>query len=181
LVINIQSSVNVSYTTRNTIGKLLSQRSTLNQNKFDGSGVHQLICPNCKMKYMGQTGRSFHTRFAEHFRDFKYANHKSKFAQHLLENNHSIGPIDSIMEVLHTTRKGKLMDTLERFHIYNVTHENIQINDKNTPKPNIIFDTIIREEASRQSPPTYPSFATHFSQCSRVTPYTRTVRPTYHP
>ena len=102
------------------------------------------------MKYVGQTGRSFHTRFAEHFRDFKYTNHKSKFAEHLLENNHSIGPIDSIMEVLHTTRKGKLMDTLEKFHIYKVTRENIQINDKNTSKPNVIFDTIIQGETSRQ-------------------------------
>jgi len=42
------------------------------------------------------------------------------------------------------------MGTLERFHIYNVTHENIQINDKNTSKPNIIFDKIIQEETSRQ-------------------------------
>ena len=144
------STVNVSYTTRSTIGKLLSQRSTLNQNKFDDSGVCQLTCPDCKMMYVGQTGKSLHTRFAEHYRDFKYANPKSKFAQHLLENNHSIGRIDSIMEVLHTTRKGKLMDTLERFHIYKVTCENIQIKAKNTSKPNVVFDTIIRSETSRQ-------------------------------
>jgi hypothetical protein len=99
---------------------------------------------------VGQTGRSFHTRFSEHFRDFKYANQKSKFAQHLLENNHSIGPIDSIVEVLRSTSKGKLMDTQERFHIYKDTRENIQINDKNKSKPNVIFDTIIREETNRQ-------------------------------
>ena len=47
-----------------------------------------------EMEYVGQTGRSFRIRFSEHFRDFKYAYNKSKFAQHLLENNHSIGPID---------------------------------------------------------------------------------------
>lgn len=103
------------------------------------------------MKYVGQKiGNSFPIRFSEHFQDFKYTNHKSRFAHHLLQNNHSIGPIDSIMVVLHTTTKGKLMDTLERFHIYKVTRENVQINDKNTSKPNAIFDTIIREEASRQ-------------------------------
>jgi len=49
------SSVNVSYTTHNTIGKLLSLQSNTNQNKFDGSGVYQLTCPDCKMKYVGQT------------------------------------------------------------------------------------------------------------------------------
>ena len=145
-----KSSVNVSYTTRNTIGKLLSHRSTIIQNKFDGSGVYQLTCADWKMEYVGQTESLFCTSFYEHLRDFKYANHKSKFAQHLLESNHSIGPIDSIMEVLHYTSKGKLMATLERFHIYKITRENIQINEKNTSKPNIIFDTIIRSETSRQ-------------------------------
>ena len=94
------------------------------------------------MKYVGQTGSSFRTRFSEHFRDYKHANYKSKFAQHLLENNHSIGTIDNIMEVLHTTNKGRLMDTLENFHIYKITRENIQINDKNASKPNAIFDTL---------------------------------------
>jgi transposase-like protein len=144
------SSINVSYTTHNTISKLLSQQSTPKQNKFDGSGIYKLTCPDCSMKYVGQTGRSFRTGFSEHFRDFKYANHKSKFAQHLLDNNHSFGPIDNILEVLHSTSKGKLMDTLEKFHIYKITRENIQINDKNTSKPNAIFDTLIREEYSRQ-------------------------------
>ena len=140
--------MNVSYTTHNTIGKLLSLRSNTNQNKFEGSGVYQLTCPDCRMKYVGQIGRSFHTRFHEHFRDYKYANYKSKFAQHLLENNHSIGPIDSIMEILHHTKKRKSMDTIERFHIYEITRENIQINDKNTSKPNAVFDMVIRGENS---------------------------------
>ena len=102
------------------------------------------------MKSVRQTGRSFRTRFSEHFRDFKYANHKSQFDQHLLENNHPIGTIDSIMAVLNSTNKGKQMDTLEKFHIYKITCENVQINDKNTSKLNAIFDTIIWEEATRR-------------------------------
>ena len=144
------SSVNVSYTARNTIGRLLSQHSTPIQNEFDGSGVYQLTCPDCEMKYVGQTGRFSHIRFSEHFRDFKYANRKSRFSQHLLESNHSFGPIDSIMKILHSTNKGKQMDTLQKFHIYKVTCENVKINDKNTSRPNAIFDTIIREEANRR-------------------------------
>jgi hypothetical protein len=57
------------------------------------------------MKYIGQTGRPFKVRFHEHFRDFKYGNKKSKFALHLLENKHSIGRIESIMETVHITNK----------------------------------------------------------------------------
>jgi hypothetical protein len=94
------STVSVSYTTRNTIASLLSQKSNPKKNKFDCSGVYHLTCPGCKMKYVGQTVRSFHTRFSEHLRDFKYATQKSRFAQHLLEKGHSIGSINSIIEVL---------------------------------------------------------------------------------
>jgi hypothetical protein len=105
------------------------------------------------MKYVGQTGRPFHARFQEHFRDFKYNNSKSKFATHLIENNHSIGPINDIMEILYTTTKGRLMDTIEKFHIYDETRKNNQINDKNTVRPNAIFDVIVRELPDRAHPP----------------------------
>jgi hypothetical protein len=67
------------------------------------------------MKYVGQTGRPFHVRFQEDYRDYKYANIKSKFAQHLLDNSHSMGPIENIMDLLFTTSKGRLMGTTERF------------------------------------------------------------------
>jgi len=63
------------------------------------------------MKYVGETGRSFQTRFQEHYRDFKYNNDKSKFAMHLLGNRHSTGQIDDGMEVLYITKKGSTMDT----------------------------------------------------------------------
>jgi len=86
------------------------------------------------MKHAGQTGRPFHVRFQEHFKDYKYANNKSKFAQHLLEQNHSIGPIENVMEILFATNKGKLMNTIERFYIYKERYTNNQINDKNKNK-----------------------------------------------
>jgi hypothetical protein len=55
------------------------------------------------MKYIGQTGISFHMRFQEHFQDFKYNNYKCKFA---VENPNSIGNINDIMEVLYMTNQG---------------------------------------------------------------------------
>jgi hypothetical protein len=139
----------VTFTTNNTIKKLLSTRPQPVQKQFDSSGVYQLTCPDCHMKYVGQTGRSFKIRFAEHFRDYKYNTNKSKFAQHLLDNKHSIGPIEDIVEVLYRTNKGKLMDTMEKYHIYKETQLNNQINDKNTAKPNIIFDKLVHENTSR--------------------------------
>jgi hypothetical protein len=106
------------------------------------------------MKYVGQTGRPFKVRFREHLHDFKYGNRKSKFATHPLHNGHSIGPINSVMETLHITHKGRMMDTLERFYILRETKLNNQINDKLTVKPNIIFETIIRKDRHRGLPVT---------------------------
>jgi len=89
------------------------------------------------MKYVGQTGRSFRIRFQEHYHDFKYNNNKSIFATHLLEEHHSIGHINSIMEVLYVTKKGRTMDTIEKFHIYKEAKNGKQINDKNTKQSRI--------------------------------------------
>jgi len=57
-------------------------------------------------------------RFQEHMRDFQYNNNRSKFAQHLIDNKRAIGNMETIMEVVHVIKKGKMLDTLEGFHIY---------------------------------------------------------------
>jgi hypothetical protein len=101
------------------------------------------------MKYIGQTGESFRTRFSEHFRDYKHNIKKSKFAQRLLNSGHSIGPIEDIMSIIYTTNKGRLMNTIERFYIHKETHRNNQINDKNTIKPSFIFDMLIHKDTNR--------------------------------
>ena len=61
------------------------------------------------------------------------------------------------MEVLYIKKKGNMMNTLERFHIYNETKLDSQINGKGTVKQNIVFDTVIRRSPGRghatQQPP----------------------------
>jgi hypothetical protein len=89
----------VAYTTNNNLGKLLNTQKAGKLNKFEKNGVYQLECPTCQKKYIGQTGRLFHTRFREHYRDYKYANNKSKFAQHVTEEGHAFGPMENIMNI----------------------------------------------------------------------------------
>ena len=62
---------------------------------------------------------------------------------------HSIGPIERITGIVHVLQKSGLMNTLEIFHIYNTTRLNKQINEKCTAKPNVFFDTIIRNSTDR--------------------------------
>ena len=56
------------------------------------------------------------------------------------------------MDVLHVTKKDKMMNTLENFHIYKETRANNQINDKGIFRQNVISDTIIRTDAGRGQP-----------------------------
>jgi len=51
--------------------------------------------------------KAFSYKILEYFRDYKYENNKSKFAQHLLDNKHSIGPMLNIMNIICITSKGK--------------------------------------------------------------------------
>ena len=53
------------------------------------------------------------------------------------------------MEVLHITKKGNMIITLERFHICNITKLDNQINDKGAVKYNVMFDTIIQRDSYR--------------------------------
>jgi hypothetical protein len=84
------------------------------------SGIYKLTCPDCNKAYIGQIGRPFAFRFREHFRYYIY-DYKSKFAQHLLGHHHSIGPINTIKDTLPITTKGRMINTMEKFHIYKET------------------------------------------------------------
>jgi len=61
----------------------------------------------------------------------------------------AVGPREGIVDTVHFTNKGRLMDTIERFYIFRETKQNNQINDRLTVKPNIIFETIVREDPHR--------------------------------
>ena len=72
--------------------------------------------------------------------------------QYLLDNRHSIGNMEEIIDIFHVVKKGKLMDTLERFHIYKETKNENQINDRHTIVQNILFNIILQNYASRWHP-----------------------------
>jgi len=118
--------------------------------KYDGNGVYQLECPTCNKKYIGQTGRPFRVRFREHYNDYKYAHNTSKFAKHVIEEDHSFGPMNEIMEVVHVAKKSKILDTLEEFYIYRETKHSNQINEKLTMQPNPIFEALVQHSPHRE-------------------------------
>jgi hypothetical protein len=104
------TSLKIAYSTNNTVGKLLSAKQHKPKCKYEQCGIYQITCPTCNMKYTGQTGSPFKTRFQEHFRDFKNANRKSSFAQHLLDNRQAMGHMTDFMDIIHITKKRREND-----------------------------------------------------------------------
>jgi hypothetical protein len=51
--------------------------------------------------------------------------------------------MEEVMGILHVTKKRNMMNILEKFHIYNVTRLDNQVNEKDPVKHNVIFDHII--------------------------------------
>ena len=152
------TNIKIAFTTDNTVGKRLTVKQETLQSKYERSCVYQLTCPECKMKYTRQTGRPFKVRFQEHLRDFKYKNSRSKFAQHLIDNKHAISKLEDLTEVVHVTKKGKMMGTLEGFHIYKETKAGNQINDRLAVRENAVFETVVQEDPYRgRAAPPQPS------------------------
>jgi hypothetical protein len=82
---------------------------------------YQLKCPTCQKKYTGQTGRTFLVSFHKHYKNYKYANNKTKFAQHVIDEGHAFGPMIDIMDVVHIEKKARMLNTLKKYYIYTET------------------------------------------------------------
>jgi hypothetical protein len=71
------------------------------------------------------------------------------FSMVWLDRQYSIVEMENIMDVIHITHKGRMMDTIEKYYIYKETKLNNQINDKITGQPNVIFETLVQQDAHR--------------------------------
>ena len=100
---------------------------------------------------MGQTGRGFLKRFIEHrppthFHSLDSV--KSKFAEHLISENHSYTNFKTNLKPLHICKKGRYLNALEEYEIYKA-HNNIGtkphvLNDKLAFKSNVLYNTALR-------------------------------------
>jgi hypothetical protein len=85
--------------------------------------------------------------------NYKHNYRKSQFAKHLLEVNHSPGTLEQTITVQHTAKKGRMLNTVEKYYILEEAHHDNQFNESATVTSNIIFYTIFRNKtltAARQ-------------------------------
>jgi hypothetical protein len=63
------TKLKIAFRTNNTIQNVLSSQPQINQ--YNKCGIYQLRCKDYSMKYVGQTGRTFNTRYKEHIYNIK--------------------------------------------------------------------------------------------------------------
>jgi hypothetical protein len=72
--------------------------------------------PFSSSQHVGQIGRTFNTRYKEHIHDIRTNNSNTGYANHILNTGHTYGTIIDTMEIMKTERKGRYLNTLERYY-----------------------------------------------------------------
>jgi hypothetical protein len=94
------------------------------------------------LKYIGQSGRTFNVGYRDHIHAIRTNNNNSGYSNHILGAEHSYGTIKDNMDVIRTGRKGRFLNVLEKYHIYEISRNNLYMNDKHIEAHNPIFQTI---------------------------------------
>jgi hypothetical protein len=76
---------------------------------YNPGGVNQMTCKDCLLKYVGQTGRTFRTRYNEYIREIQTNGKTSKYDQHIPNTTHYYDTVANTMKVLQVERKGKML------------------------------------------------------------------------
>jgi hypothetical protein len=90
----------------NTIQIILRPQPQIDQ--YSRSGIYEMKCLDWPLKYVGQTERTFKTRYKEHIHDIKSDNSNSRYSNHILNTGHTYGTIVDTMEIITTGRKGNI-------------------------------------------------------------------------
>jgi hypothetical protein len=97
---------------------------------------------DCPLKYVGQTGRTFNTRYKEHIHDIRSNNSNKGYENHILNTGHTYGTITDTMEIIKTERKGRYLITLEIYNMYEIGKDNLHVNDTHIDIHNPIFKAL---------------------------------------
>lgn len=138
-----KQGIKIAHQTNNSLQKHFP-KSIENTDPYRKSGIYQLKCNTCDGRYIGQTRRTFDTRYKEHVRAWKYKTSHSTFAEHLHENQHKITTRDTDMEIIRINNNKKHLLTLqENYHIQKtITEKKHLINDQTNLANHTLFKLI---------------------------------------
>ena len=78
---------------------------------------------------MGRTNRYFKTRFKEHRKEFRYAEGKYQFSEHVLNEGHQMITIEETMSIIHLENNHRKINTLEEIEILKAISSKYLLND----------------------------------------------------
>jgi hypothetical protein len=110
-------------------------------------GIYQLTCNTCHLSYVGQTSRSLCICFQEHVGYIRNNNPQSANTQHILQNQHEYGQMNSIMALLKPLNNPSLLIPYEQYYIQSLQQEGKLIPEQNPGEINPLFKTVINPQS----------------------------------
>jgi hypothetical protein len=87
--------------------------------------------------------RTFNIRYKEHIQAIRNNNNNSGYSNHILNTGHTYGTINDTMDdIIRKGKKGKHLNTLEKYHIHKISENNLHMNDTYNDPYNPIFETL---------------------------------------
>jgi hypothetical protein len=97
------TQIKIAFRTKNTVPNLLKPYPHID--KYSRSGIYQMKCLDCPLKYIGQTGTSFNIRYKEHIQAIRNNNNNSGYSNHILNTGHTYWTINDTMDNPHCAHR----------------------------------------------------------------------------
>jgi hypothetical protein len=68
-------------------------------------------------------------RYKEHIQAIRKNNGNSRYSNHILNTGHAYRSITYTMKVIKIEKKGIYLNTLEKYHMYKMSRDGLQMND----------------------------------------------------
>jgi len=137
------TNVMIAFRCRNTVGNLIKLPKDYDIPPHNKWGIYQLTCNTCNLSYVGQTSRNLKIRFQEHIRYIRSNSPQSAFAQHILQNQHKYGQMNSIMTLLKPFSNLSMLIPYEQHYIQTLHREGKLMPEQYPGEINSLFQTAI--------------------------------------
>jgi hypothetical protein len=81
------------------------------------------------LKYIGQMSQTLQTRYKEHIQAIRNNNCNSGYSNHIFNTGRACGSITDTMKVIKIEKKGKHLNTQEKYHICKMSKDGLHMNN----------------------------------------------------
>jgi hypothetical protein len=92
------------------------------RDKYEKSGIYEMRCMDYTLKYI-------QTRHKEHIQAIRNKNSNSGYSNNILNKGHAYGNITDTMKVIKIVKKGKHLNTSDKYHIYKISKAGLHTTD----------------------------------------------------